>query len=165
MIAIFTFFIITNLINDYSRPDHAIYVSVIEIEKPEDSNIAALRFKIFADDLEDAIYNQSGIRVDLLKGDCNNAQKLIENYLEEYFKLTINSTYVDREYISCELNDISLWLEFTMNTPGEWHEVEVHAGYLMELFPTQTNVVSITFNESKKLFRLTNDKTTETVKF
>lgn len=157
--------IITSLTNTYYRPNHAIYVSVIEIEKSKNSDIAALRFKIFADDLEDAIYNQSGTRVNLLKGDCNNAQKLIENYLEEYFKLSINSTYVDREYKSCELNDISLWLEFNMNTPDDWHEVEVYAGYLMELFPTQTNVVSITFNESKKLFRLTNDKTTETVKF
>ncbi|MEN8250227.1 MAG: DUF6702 family protein [Bacteroidota bacterium] len=145
--------------------DHAVYVSVIEIDKADNSDKASLRFKLFADDLEDAIHNQSGIRTDLLKGDCRDARELIEKYLEAHFMLMINNKAVEQEYISCELNDISIWIEFELETPEKWNSVEVKADYLLELFPTQNNVVSITYQKQKRMFRLMNNKTSETIHF
>ena len=165
MSASITLIILLSITNIYHIENHAIYVSVVEIEKRETLDDTVLRFKIFADDLEDAIHNHSGTRVDLLKGDCKNAQNLIENYLDDHFKVIINNKSITRKFQGCELNDISLWLEFAMETPTEWKEVKLSADYLMELFPTQNNVVSISYNDSKRLFRLTNNKTSETVRF
>lgn len=156
---------LSSILNSYHSIDHAIYVSVIEIEKSEELAYTELRFKIFADDLEDAIYNHSGKRTDLLKADCENSHRLIENYLDDHFNLIINNTNISRKYQGCELNDISLWLEFTMETPPDWNEVVLSADYLMELFPTQNNVASISFDSEKRFFRLTNNKTSETVRF
>jgi len=58
-----------------------------------------------------------------------------------------------------------LWLTFEFNSPAAWRNVEITADYLMELFPTQSNVVSITYKKEKRMFRLIKGSTTETINF
>ena len=71
----------------------------------------------------------------------------------------------DYRYLSCEVNDISVWLTFDFTSSSTWGEVEITADYLMELFPTQSNVVSITYHSEKRMFRLTKNSTSETISF
>jgi hypothetical protein len=63
------------------------------------------------------------------------------------------------------VNDISLWLTFKFNSPDLWRNVEIKANYLMELFPTQSNVVSVTYLEEKRMFRLVNNDPTKQITF
>jgi len=121
--------------------------------------------KVFADDLEDAIFNQAQQRPDLLNGSCKQSKILISNYFKKHLIFKIDGKEQDYVYLSCEVNDISLWLTFELNSPATWGEVEITADYLMELFPTQSNVVSITYQSDKRMFRLTNGSTSETLSF
>lgn len=148
-----------------NNTDHAIYVSVIEIKESGKSNKTSLEMKLFADDLEDAIQNHSGIRTDLRNKDCKDSEALIINYFEDHFLLKINSKKIAIVFVSCELNDMSLWLDFQLDTPDKWQSVEIKADYLIELFPTQSNVVSIEYQDQKKMFRLTYEKTSKMVYF
>jgi hypothetical protein len=150
---------ILNLGSTEPGTDHAIYVSVLEVEQE------SIMVKVFANDLEDAIFNQSQQRVDLINGDCRQSKTLISNYFNDHLKIKIDGKEQSYSYVSCELNDISLWMSFTFTSPATWREVEVTADYLMELFPTQSNVVSITYLSNKKMFRLTREATTETISF
>ena len=56
------------------RTNHAIYVSVLEVEP------GSIMVKVFANDLEDAIYNQAQQRPDLLNANCNQSNIIISNY-------------------------------------------------------------------------------------
>ena len=121
--------------------------------------------KVFANDLEDAIFNQAQQRPDLLNGNCNQSKILISNYFKKHLMFKIDGKEQGYRYLSCEVNDISLWLTFEFTSSSTWGEVEITADYLMELFPTQSNVVSITYHSEKRMFRLTKNSTSETINF
>ena len=142
--------------------NHAIYVSVLEIEKVD--KIGEIRIKIFADDLEDAIYNSSQKRIDLIKGDCNQNKILVSDYFAKHLQLNLDGTYVDYQFISCEVNDISIWFNYEFASMTTWSELEVKVDYLMELFPTQSNVVSVDYQGQKK-FRLVKGDELKTISF
>ena len=138
---------------------HAIYVSVVEIEQ------GSINVKVFANDLEDAIFNHSRQRPDLLNADCGQSKVLIANYFNDHLTCTIDGKEQKFTLVSCEVNDISLWLTFDFKSPATWGQVELTADYLMELFPTQSNVVSITYQTEKRMFRLTKESSTEIITF
>jgi len=138
---------------------HAIYVSVLEVEQ------GSIKVKVFANDLEDAIFNHALQRPDLLSADCSESKALIDNYFNDYLAIKIDGKEQNYSYLSCEVNDISLWLTFEFNSPVIWREVEITADYLMELFPTQSNVVSVNYRSDKRMFRLIKGSTSETINF
>ena len=72
------------------RTNHAIYVSVLEIEQGQNNDKGILRVKIFGDDLEDAIFNQAQQRPDLLNGDCNQSKILIGDYFKKHLMFKID---------------------------------------------------------------------------
>ena len=75
--------------NQVHSADHAIYVSVLEIGYNEDHQKGSIKLKIFADDLEDAIHNQSGQRYDLMEGDCDLTYEALSVYLAAHLQLSI----------------------------------------------------------------------------
>jgi len=141
------------------KVDHALFISVLEIEQSTyDKQKGTIRIKLFANDLEDALYNFSKKRINLLETDCLANKNLISNYFNVYLKVSINGKLLEYKYLSCEINDISLWLFFDFDATDEWKNMNISASYLMELFPTQSNVMSVTVSDNKKLFRFTKDK-------
>lgn len=145
--------------NPVKDSNHAIYVSVLEV------TAGSLMVKVFANDLEDAIYNQSQQRFNLLSGDCHENKVRIKDYFASHLSCKIDGKLMRYNFVSCEVNDISLWIKFDFTPPPIWSEVEITADYLMELFPTQSNVVSITYHGEKRMFRLTNELQKETISF
>ena len=138
---------------------HAIYVSVLEVEQ------GSIMVKVFANDLEDAIFNYAQQRLSLVSGDCSKGKALFTSYFRDHLVIKIDGKEQKYSYQSCEVNDISLWLTFEFSSPAVWKEVEITADYLIELFPTQSNVVSISYQTEKRMFRLTKGAITETIKF
>ena len=165
LLSIFYSFSLLNPGSNEHRTIHALYVSVLEIEKERSSEKATIMVKIFSDDLEDAIYNHAQQRLDLQGMNCGQGKTYINNYFNDHLKLSVDGKDQSYSYLSCEVNDISLWLTFEFTTSTSWNEVEITADYLMELFPTQSNVVSITYHSEKRMFRLTKGATTENISF
>lgn len=126
------------LISPSSKEDHAIYISVLELDKSQ------MKVKVFIDNLEDALRNDSNS---------------IEDYFQKKIKLQINSQNL---YFS--LNEVkeegdSYWISFNMTTPENWRTFYLKADYLMELFPNQTNVVKVMIDKPQ-FFRLTKSNPT-----
>ena len=151
------------LVNNYS---HAIYISVVEIEHKDLGNSAKVMIKVFTDDFTDAIMNVSKKRINFSKGkDCSDNQSVIQGYFDEHFKVTINDKPSSISFNSCELNGDSVWLHFDMDCPVNWKDISVSADFLMELFPKQSNVVSIYHGDDKRFVRLTLNSITQKVSF
>jgi hypothetical protein len=145
---------VESLIDSTERDIHAVYVSVLEIEKGEGKKSGQLRIKVFANDLEDAIYNSSKERIDLLNDDYDQNKDLVNNYFSRHLQINLDGHKVEYHYNSCEVNDISIWFSYEFASITTWSEIRIKADYLMELFPTQSNVVSIDYLGQKKMFRL-----------
>lgn len=112
--------------------DHAIYISVLEIDSQQ------LKVKVFSDDLKDALRNDS-------------------SSVEAYFQKKIN-LHINNQPIRFVLKEVteegeSQWITFLMETPSQWHSFNLKADYFMELFPDQTNVVKVRV-DSPRYFRL-----------
>ena len=117
--------------------DHAIYISVLEI------NESQMKVKAFIDNLDDA---------------TRNAESM-QQYFEEKVELQINNETINFKIDEVNKEGDSYWITFKIATPETWNSFYLKADYLMELFPDQTNVVKI-IGDKPQFFRLTKSNPT-----
>lgn len=160
------FMVLSALLLSAGPVPHAIYLSVIEVDRKDLAIPAVIKIKVFANDMEDALANQSGTRKKLIdQAGCLKAKAEIEGYFHSYFSFKVNEVSVKLELAHCELIGDALWFYFQTNETSAWQTVTVTATYLMELFPTQSNVLSIYYGQEKKFARLTKAQPTLAFKF
>jgi len=145
---------------------HAIYISVVEIEHKDLGNNAKIMIKVFTDDFKDAIWNAFEEQIEFSNGKtCSDNKSVIEGYFDKHFKAAINGKPLSISLTSCELNGDSVWLYFEMDCPANWKDISVTADFLMELFPKQSNIISIYHGNDKRFLRLTLNSITQKVTF
>ncbi|MEQ8364049.1 MAG: hypothetical protein RH948_14350 [Cyclobacteriaceae bacterium] len=146
--------------------NHALYLSLVEVDHKDLGATAVIKIKVFADDMEDAIMNVSERRIDFLKtSNCDNGRSEVEAYFTKHFEYSINGKRAALTFTHCEPNGDAIWFHFKINCPNRWTKVEVKADFLMELFPTQSNIVTIYHGEEKRFLKITNAHPEEAVTF
>lgn len=137
---------------------HAIYISVIEINHLEADNEATLIVKVFSNDFEDALYNHSDKRLQISKAnECELNKEIIETYFRKHLQMQVNGKSLVYRFTSCDINDDSIWLTFSMTCMRDWNNFSIKADYFMELFPAQTNVVNLHEGGEKRFLKLSLD--------
>lgn len=152
---------------------HAIYISVIDIKHEESKEEASLVIKVFTNDFEDVLYNhsnlpdrQAGKRLQLSKADvCNSNKEIINTYFEKHLQMHVNGKSMVYRFESCEINDDSIWVTFSMTCAPDWDNFNIRADYFMELFPAQTNVVNLLEGGEKRFLKLTMDQKEDRIDF
>ncbi len=121
--------------------DHAIYVSVTEVTKI-DGQTWTVSCRMFNNDLEDAIRNQTGKSVSLRShAEVENASELISDYIAEKLKFLDNAGNVmPLKWASGSAENDSVWCNFTLSG-GNVSEIE--NVLLLELFASQENIVTV----------------------
>ena len=146
--------------------DHAIYLSVAEVVHDPNRDFAVVKIKVFTDDMEDALSNLAESRISLKsETDCQSNKLKIEAYFAKHFSFSVDSQLLNLNFTQCELLPDAIWFQFKIRCPEQWSTVEVKADYLMELFPTQSNIVSITYQGEKRFSNFTRSKRQEAFKF
>lgn len=146
--------------------NHAIYLSMVEISHQKNETSTDIRIKVFLDDMEDAIRNSFGDAVSLTDASaCDKYKANIQTYFNNHFIFSINNTKAVIRLESCEIAGDAISFRFETNGTAPWKEVSLTADFLMELFPTQANIVTIQYGEEKKFLKLTKSKVSELVKF
>ncbi len=134
-------------------PDHAIYLSLIEIEEGEDDT--SVLVKVFTDDLQNAILNFSEDAK--YEGDssyCDVNRQLIQDYFNQHLRLKVETEEEYLDFQKSEIKGDSYRIYFTIPKTG-WEEIEITADYFMELYPTQQNITIVTNGDLKRSCRLT----------
>ncbi|HEY5691785.1 MAG TPA: DUF6702 family protein [Cyclobacteriaceae bacterium] len=148
------------------KHDHAFYLSVAEVVHEKNKTVAQIKIKVFTNDIEDALFNESNQRMKLSELTTFELYKNdIQAYFADHFEVSINSKKQTIILSHAELTGDAVWFYFNMSCTDSWNEVSVKADYLMELFPTQSNVISIEHESKKQFIRLTTSKKYDTVKF
>lgn len=146
--------------------EHAIYLSMVEIAHIENSPTAQVKIKVFTNDMEDALANLFEERLQLTdKSTCRNASRYVEGYFAKYLKVSVNEKVKSLSLTGCEFLSDAIWFEFSLSSPGQWTSVAVNAPFLMELFPTQSNVVSIAYHGKRQFANLTKARPEQIFKF
>lgn len=125
-----------------------------------------VRIKVFTDDLGAALQNafDKGLNIDKTVP-CQNFTKHIEKYFQIHFDCSINEEQSQIELQACQKENDTTWLTFAMNCPQQWHNIKIKADFFMELFPTQSNVFNIQYEQEKRYFRIVKAKKEKTISF
>lgn len=145
---------------------HAIYLSVVEIDHSQLNETAEIRIKVFANDMEDAFRNEFGDQINFSNpASCSSQKGKIESYFQKHFSCSIDGKKASLSLKQCEPNGDAIWFHFQSPCAKTWNLLEVKADYLMELFPTQSNVVSVYNGDDKRFVNLTKSNSSQQIKF
>jgi hypothetical protein len=136
---------------------HPFYVSVTTIEQSKDKNAMEITSRIFYDDLEAALKNDFGVKVDLKNAaQSSKNNELIKKYFEKNFLVKINETPVKVEYLGFTLENEAAWCFLEIRNSGSVKKIEVINRILYDSFKEQINIFHVSVNGKKKSTKLQN---------
>jgi len=159
-------FLILFIIPLFAFTMHKYYISLTKVEYKKESKSMQVTIRVFIDDLQEALNSSGDEKIELaLSNESNENDTIINSYLIDKFNLKINNaektyTYLGKEY---EEDVVYIYLEF--NNIENINSIEVQNNILMEIFPTQKNIIKLNINNIKKTFLLTNKKDKDLLKF
>lgn len=135
--------------------NHALYLSMTEVNVKKDSLQVVI--KVFSDDLRDALKNHDSSK--FKPGDLSNFfsinKSIATNYFNDKFKLL-----ADTSRLTLSLEDHSVegdihFIIFKSRFSKTIKTLTADATFLMELFPTQVNVVKVISGENTHFLKFT----------
>ncbi|MTI32193.1 hypothetical protein E1171_15355 [Cytophagales bacterium RKSG123] len=145
---------------------HPFHVSVSDMQYNEKSKSIEITHKIFVDDLEEALKDYSGEKIDLAgEENLEKNQELISNYLNEKFHISINGKTVKGTYIGQEEDNGSVWCYVELKNIRKIKEVRVTDKILVDFYEDQTNLVHLKYHGELKSLMLNYKKTEGEIKF
>lgn len=106
--------------------------------------------KVFSDDLLNALRNDLQASVPMFEDSiCQSYSSNVSVYFTRHLEIKINGRDVSYTLTNCRSMGGSHWLSFAIDAPHDWLEIGITADYFLELFPTQSNVLTLHANGEK----------------
>jgi len=134
--------------------NHALYLATCQIQIEEDQSWHAT-IRIFRDDLEDALVEKSGVRLDLTGVHLSEHKEYLDEYMQTHFSLSSKGMPVSYQIQHYEqVNDV---VEIILRGDDIWPQdtYSITCNILMELFDSQKNAMTITHREMRKTLLFT----------
>lgn len=146
-------------------PTHALYISLTEGEIVESE--VNFEVKVFSDDLQDALrnHNSSSYQSGNLQEFYAINEAIAKDYFTEHFKLWVADQLIELRLGDYTMEGDAHFIRITGSLPENVKELSVKASYLMELFPTQINVVKVKKGEQLKYLRFDNPAAPQVLSF
>lgn len=144
-------------LSNISLLPHPIHIAVIEIRHNAENRTLEVEAKIFADDLQDDIRDQLGIKTDLLNPKhYQRDTSAVRKYLEQFFILELNGEKIKGHYLGFELEGMASWSYIEFTNVKKVKSLSGKANILMRQFDDQKNIVHLSVNEESKTYYLRN---------
>ena len=144
---------------------HKHYISLTKIDFIEDKNAVQITMKFFLDDIEHALETRLEQPMELAtKEEHSMANKYLETYLRQKFKIWINSEEQNYSYLGKEYENNEVFFYIEIDNIQEINTIEVENSMLFELFPEQQNYVKLNLNNVQKTFILVKANVKEMLK-
>ncbi|SHM56459.1 hypothetical protein SAMN04488057_102159 [Cyclobacterium lianum] len=143
---------------------HPFYISLTDMVFNESSQTVEIAQKIFWDDLEVALSNRSGQKVNFLEP----AQKaVLESQIEDYIlahnSLLIHGDTIALSYLGHEIEAEAAWFYMESEQISNPEEITIYNNILIDDFPLQQNIVNFYKNRKPKSLITRKDKTSGTL--
>lgn len=154
------------LLFPYLLAAHPFHVSVCDISYNETAQSVEITHKIFLDDLERALKEQYGKKVDIVNASQEGQRdEMVSKYLQDHFSLSINDKEYKPDYVGSEVQADAIWCYQEIINVDTFSIVRVRNVILFELFEDQTNLVHVKKDKKLKSLRLHREKDKGIVKF
>ena len=142
----FKFILLVLLLISIPVQGHKFYVSLIQIDFNEADQKLEFTFKIFSDDLENAVSVFSGKRFYLDNSmETDLADSLLSSYIFRNFKIWLNGSLYPMLFIGKEVELDVTWCYLEIPHITYLSEIRVSDEMLLELFEDQVNLINIKY--------------------
>lgn len=132
-----------------SENDHKFYVSNTVIAENPRTNSVEITIRIFTDDLENALESTFETESPLLLGEENEseeAERFLEEYIRENFKLDFNGHPSQLLYIGKEVEYDLCYVYFEIPITPQFNALKMQNSILLDLFEEQVNITHLRFS-------------------
>ncbi len=140
---------------------HEFYISITSIQHHPETQKLSIRVKIFVNDLEESIFQEEGVRLGLgTNTPIENAQAHVEHYLCSKLSISVNDSLIPLNYLNQKVEtaeiveDNVIICQLEAYNISEIVKIKVHNSLLTNAFDSQTNIVNIRANDTKKAINL-----------
>lgn len=138
---------------------HPFYVSICQINHNEQNHSLEISVKIFADDLQTALYERNIENLFLGESrEIPQSDQYISEYLNDNISISPNGKPREFSFIGKELEDDAIWCYLEIKDVDILNNIEVKDTILTEIFATQNNIVQVTSKGKTKNLLLRKDK-------
>lgn len=123
---------------------HPLHLSVSDIDHNPEAKTLEITQRLFADDLEDALRQFSGEKVDVLNpADPEHLKELIGEYVQQHFIISLNEQPQALHYLGYEQEEDAMWLYFQLTEVPDFSSIGVKNTVFFEMFDDQTNIINV----------------------
>ncbi len=145
---------------------HAYYISICEVAHNAQAKTLEITFKIFTDDLEDAIVAQGGDTLRLgTPQEAQSAGRYIFSYLKNNVAFIVAGDTIAFHYVGKEVEMDVAWCYVEAKGVAAIKKIEVMSRLLIELHDEQTNIVHVKTGGARKSLLLHKSKTNGVLEF
>ncbi len=149
-----------------ANSNHPIYVSVAEIEHNAKAQTLQVSYKIFTDDFEKTLRNNTTLKVDLINPKNRELMNTVVNaYLQKHFTIKVNGKAVSLHLLGFEEIEEGIYSYFEADKITDVKTVEVFNNVLYEYQPQQMGIFHCKVNGVTKSSKLNNPDTGVTFTF
>lgn len=145
---------------------HKFYVSVTQIDYVPNKKRVEITSRIFIDDLEKALERKFKKKFYLTtSNEIENADVLIQEYLKEKIKISINKKSQKIEYLTKEVEGDVLIFYTKIAISKKINTFEIYNSLLTDTYKEQQNIVHLNINGNKSSFLFTNSETNQKIDY
>lgn len=137
---------------------HPFYVSITDINLNNKTNVIEISTKIFSDDLENGIFSNSKLKIDIIHPkNKEQANVLVANYLKKHLIIRINNQLIPLKFIGYEISDAAVWCYLETEKVNKISVLEIKNDVLIGLHPTQNNILNVKIGGKEENVKLDAD--------
>lgn len=138
---------------------HPLHLSVCEITHNSEANSLEITQRIFADDLEDALRNRFGRKVDVYNpADPEILSEMIGDYVQQNFRISLDGRPIQLNYLGYETEEDAIWVYLEVPKVKNFKKISVRNTVFFEMFDDQLNLMNIKKEGSIRSLKLEPDQ-------
>jgi hypothetical protein len=125
-----------------------------------------IMMRVFVDDFETSVrqkFNQP--ELDILPLSEQERDKIISRYLNDHFKIWLDSKNQKTSYLGHEIDNDAFIFYIEVPNVKKWKNIQIHNDIIIHTYSDQSNLVHVTVQETVKSLRLTNNNPTDKLTF
>jgi hypothetical protein len=139
---------------------HPYHVGVTEIFVHPNKEVG-VSCKLFVDDVQDAIFRESGQKVNLALKRIEDT-KALNAYLQSKLQVKWGNKLLPLLMIGYEFEEEAVWCYFESQVSGKSRQIAICNRALYEQLPTQSHLIMLQYKDQKLRWKLTNPEACHT---
>ena len=145
---------------------HKEYYSLTKIDYNKEEKALQITMRLFTNDMEYTLNKlfEKSLELGTTK-EIDDANKLLEIYLNQKFSIHINEKSTSYKFIGKEFEKDLMYVYLESNTIENISHISIQNAILTESFPEQENIIKLNINSQRKSLILTKENDKGLLKF